>query len=37
MSFDINKLARENIQKLTPYSSARDEFGDENKSIFRCQ
>ena len=26
MSFDINKLVRENIKKLVPYSSARDEF-----------
>jgi len=26
MSFDINKLIRENIKKLVPYSSARDEF-----------
>jgi histidinol-phosphate aminotransferase len=26
MSFDINKLLRENIKKLVPYSSARDEF-----------
>ena len=31
MSFDINKLARENIKKLTPYSSARDEFSGEAK------
>lgn len=29
MSFDINKLVRENIKKLTPYSSARDEFKGE--------
>lgn len=29
MSFDINKLTRPNIQKLTPYSSARDEFKGE--------
>lgn len=26
MNFDINTLVRENIKKLTPYSSARDEF-----------
>ncbi len=26
MSFDINKLIRDNIRKLVPYSSARDEF-----------
>jgi len=26
MSFEINKLIRENIKKLIPYSSARDEF-----------
>ena len=24
--FDLNKLVRENVKKLTPYSSARDEF-----------
>src|SRR5215211_272121 len=29
MNFDINKLVRENIKKLTPYSSARDEFKGE--------
>ncbi|MES2647999.1 MAG: histidinol-phosphate transaminase [Bacteroidota bacterium] len=29
MSFDLNKLTRANIQKLTPYSSARDEFKGE--------
>jgi histidinol-phosphate aminotransferase len=29
MIFDINKLTRPNIQKLTPYSSARDEFKGE--------
>lgn len=29
MSFDINNLVRENIKKLTPYSSARDEFKGE--------
>ena len=27
--FDINTLTRQNIQKLTPYSSARDEFKGE--------
>src|SRR5687768_15416655 len=33
MSFDLNSLVRENIKKLVPYSSARDEFkGDA--SIF---
>ena len=31
MSFDLNKLTRENIKKLTPYSSARDEFSGEAK------
>src|SRR5689334_21596777 len=29
MSFDVNKLVRENIKKMTPYSSARDEFKGE--------
>jgi histidinol-phosphate aminotransferase len=29
--FDINKLVRENIKKLTPYSSARDEFSGDAK------
>src|SRR6478735_2178288 len=29
MSFDLNNLIRENIKKLTPYSSARDEFSGE--------
>ncbi|WP_416438934.1 histidinol-phosphate transaminase [Phnomibacter sp. MR] len=29
--FDINNLVRENIKKLTPYSSARDEFKGEAK------
>ncbi|WP_432221650.1 histidinol-phosphate transaminase [Flavobacterium sp. TMP13] len=28
MSFDINNLIRENVKKLKPYSSARDEFED---------
>lgn len=31
MFFDLNKLIRPNIQKLTPYSSARDEFSGEAK------
>src|SRR5882724_6504641 len=31
MSFDLNKLVRENIRRLTPYSSARDEFSGEAK------
>ena len=26
MSFDLNTITRENIRKLTPYSSARSEF-----------
>ena len=26
MNFDLNKLVRDNIKKLVPYSSARDEF-----------
>lgn len=29
MSFDLNNLLRDNIKKLTPYSSARDEFKGE--------
>ncbi|MHC8948283.1 histidinol-phosphate transaminase [Sphingobacterium hungaricum] len=29
MSFDLNRLTRENIKKLVPYSSARDEFKGE--------
>ena len=29
MNFDLNKLVRENVKKLTPYSSARDEFKGE--------
>jgi histidinol-phosphate aminotransferase len=33
MSFDLNNLLRENIKKLVPYSSARDEFKGE-ASIF---
>ncbi len=31
MSFDINKLIRPNILRLTPYSSARDEYSGEAK------
>ena len=31
MNFDLNSLVRENIKKLTPYSSARDEFHGEAK------
>jgi len=31
MSFDLNKLLRENIKRLVPYSSARDEFKGEAK------
>ncbi|MEI9911412.1 MAG: histidinol-phosphate transaminase [Bacteroidota bacterium] len=31
MSFDVNKLVRDNIRELTPYSSARDEFHGEAK------
>lgn len=31
MSFDLNKLVRENIKELTPYSSARDEFSGQAK------
>ncbi|MBO9561809.1 MAG: histidinol-phosphate transaminase [Niastella sp.] len=29
MSFDLNNILRENIKKLVPYSSARDEFSGE--------
>lgn len=29
--FDLNNILRENIKKLTPYSSARDEFSGEAK------
>src|SRR5215217_5912263 len=29
MNFDINKLVRENVKNLKPYSSARDEFKGE--------
>ena len=31
MNFDLNKLVRENIKKLKPYSSARSEFSGEAK------
>ncbi len=31
MSFDLNELIRENVKRLTPYSSARDEFKGEAK------
>jgi histidinol-phosphate aminotransferase len=31
MSFDLNKLLRENIKRLVPYSSARDDFKGEAK------
>jgi histidinol-phosphate aminotransferase len=31
MSFDLDKLVRLNIKKLTPYSSARDEFSGDAK------
>jgi len=31
MSFDLNNLLRDNIKKLIPYSSARDEFKGEAK------
>jgi histidinol-phosphate aminotransferase len=31
MSFNLDHLTRENIKKLTPYSSARDEFSGEAK------
>jgi histidinol-phosphate aminotransferase len=31
MNFDLNKLVRENIKELTPYSSARDEFSGRAK------
>lgn len=31
MTFDLEKLIRPNIKKLTPYSSARDEFSGEAK------
>lgn len=31
MNFDLNKLTRDNIKNLTPYSSARDEFSGAAK------
>ncbi|MBV9987834.1 MAG: histidinol-phosphate transaminase [Chitinophagaceae bacterium] len=31
MAFDLDKLTRDNIRKLVPYSSARDEFSGEAK------
>ena len=31
MGFDLNRLVRENIKELTPYSSARDEFKGDAK------
>ena len=31
MNFDINKLVRDNVKKVKPYSSARDEFSGEAK------
>lgn len=31
MSFDLDQLVRENVKKLTPYSSARDDFKGEAK------
>lgn len=31
MSFDLDKITRENIKKVIPYSSARDEFSGEAK------
>src|SRR5436189_3754573 len=31
MSFELDKLVRENIKALTPYSSARDEFSGEGR------
>ena len=31
MNFDLNKLVRDNIKKVKPYSSARDEFSGEAK------
>ncbi|WP_202630296.1 histidinol-phosphate transaminase [Sediminibacterium roseum] len=31
MSFNLEQITRENIKKLTPYSSARDEFSGEAK------
>jgi histidinol-phosphate aminotransferase len=31
MNFDLNTLVRENVKKVAPYSSARDEFSGEAK------
>jgi len=31
MNFDINKLVRDNVKKVKPYSSARDEFSGDAK------
>src|SRR5690349_7888215 len=31
MSFDLNRLVRENVKKVSPYSSARDEFSGHAK------
>ena len=31
MNFELNKLVRENVKKVKPYSSARDEFSGEAK------
>jgi len=31
MNFNLNNLLRENIKRLIPYSSARDEFSGEAK------
>lgn len=33
MKFDLNKLIRDNVKKLTPYSTARDEYSGD-KGIF---
>jgi histidinol-phosphate aminotransferase len=33
MSFELDKLVRENIKELTPYSSARDEFKGEARAF----
>ena len=33
MTFNINNLVRENVKKLKPYSSARDEFKDFDKDM----
>lgn len=37
MSFDINLLVKENIKKLAPYASARDEFSGEANIFSGCQ